>query len=141
MAGSLNKVILIARLGRDPEMRYTPAGQPVATFSVATDESYTGKDGQKVQKTEWHRIVVWGKQAEFCGNYLSKGRLVYIEGKLETRRWTDKDGVEKYTTEVKAERVLGLDSAQGQAGAGAPAAQGQEYGGREEYNSMGDSPF
>ena len=141
MAGSLNKVILIARLGRDPEMRYTPAGQPVATFSVATDESYTGKDGQKVQKTEWHRIVVWGKQAEFCGNYLSKGRLAYIEGKLETRRWTDKDGVEKYTTEIKAERVLGLDSSQGQAGAGAPAAQGQEYGGREEYNSMGDSPF
>jgi single-strand DNA-binding protein len=141
MAGSLNKVILIGRLGRDPEMRYTPSGQPVANFSLATDESYTGKDGQKVQKTEWHKVVVWGKQAEFCGNYLSKGRLVYIEGKLETRRWTDKDGVEKYTTEIKADRVLGLDSAQGQAGAGAPPAQGQEYGGREENNSMGDAPF
>ena len=76
MAGSLNKAILIGRLGRDPEMRYTPSGQPVANFSIATDETYTGKDGQKVEKTEWHRIVVWGKQAEFCGNYLAKGRLV-----------------------------------------------------------------
>lgn len=141
MAGSLNRVFLIGRLGRDPELRYSPSGQPVASFSLATDESYKNKDGEKVEKTEWHRIVVWGKPAEFCGNYLSKGRLVYIEGKLETRKWTDKDGVEKYTTEIKADRVLGLDSAQGQAGAGAPAAQGQGYGGREEYNSMGDSPF
>lgn len=118
MAGSLNKVILIGRLGRDPEMKYTPAGQPVANFSLATDESYKGKDGQKVEKTEWHRIVAWGKQAEFVGNYLAKGRLVYIEGKLETRKWTDKDGAEKYTTEVKADRIQGLDAApsQGQAG-------------------------
>ena len=112
MAGSLNKAILIGRLGRDPEMRYTPSGQPVANFSIATDETYTGKDGQKVEKTEWHRIVVWGKQAEFCGNYLAKGRLVYIEGKIETRKWTDKDGAEKYTTEIKADRVVGLDSRQ-----------------------------
>jgi len=135
MAGSLNKVILIGRLGRDPEMRYTPSGQPVTNFSLATDESYTGKDGNKVEKTEWHRIVVWGKQAEFCGNYLAKGRLVYVEGKLETRKWTDKDGAEKYTTEIKADRVLGLESAQGQAGAGVPQAQAQEH------NSMDDSPF
>lgn len=116
MAGSLNKVILIGRLGRDPEMRYTPSGQPVTNFSLATDESYTGKDGNKVEKTEWHRIVVWGKQAEFCGNYLAKGRLVYVEGKLETRKWTDKDGAEKYTTEIKADRVLGLDSRQAEGG-------------------------
>ncbi|KAF5035304.1 Single-stranded DNA-binding protein [anaerobic digester metagenome] len=127
MAGSLNKVILIGRLGRDPEMRYTPSGQPVANFSVATDESYTSKDGQKVEKTEWHRIVVWGKQAEFCGNYLSKGRLVYVEGKLETRKWTDKDGAEKYTTEIKADRVLGLDSRQSEGGY-APAPQYQQRG-------------
>lgn len=140
MAGSLNRVFLIGRLGRDPELRYSPSGQPVASFSLATDESYTGKDGQKVQKTEWHRIVVWGKQAEFCGNYLAKGRLVYIEGKLETRRWTDKDGMEKYTTEIKAERVQGLDSRQNE-GQQQPASQVQGYGGREEYNSMGDSPF
>jgi single-strand DNA-binding protein len=150
MAGSLNKVILIGRLGRDPEMRYTPSGQPVANFSLATDESYTGKDGQKVQKTEWHKVVVWGKQAEFCGNYLSKGRLAYIEGKLETRRWTDKDGAEKYTTEIKAERVLGLDSVQAQAGAGArpgqaPAAggYGDDYGPAfpPEARGMDDAPF
>ena len=74
MAGSLNKVLLIGRLGRDPEMRYTASGQPVANFSIATDETYTSKDGQKVEKTEWHRIVVWGKQAKFCENYLPGGR-------------------------------------------------------------------
>ena len=138
---SVNKVIIVGRIGRDPEVRYTQSGQPVASLSVATDESYKDKHGNKVEATEWHNVTAWGKQAEFCGNYLAKGRLVYVEGKLETRKWTDKDGVEKYTTEIKAERVLGLDSAQGQAGAGAPAAQGQEYGGREEYNTMGDSPF
>jgi single-strand DNA-binding protein len=129
MAGSLNKAILIGRLGRDPEMRYTPSGQPVANFSIATDETYTGKDGQKVEKTEWHRIVVWGKQAEFCGNYLAKGRLVYIEGKIETRKWTDKDGVEKYTTEIKADRVQGLDSRPNEGGyAAAPQYQQRPQG-------------
>ena len=131
---SLNKVILIGRLGRDPEMKHTPSGQPVANFSVATDESYTGKDGQKVEKTEWHKIVVWGKQAEFCGNFLSKGRLAYIEGKLETRKWTDKDGAEKYTTEIKADRVLGLDKGNG---AAAP-----QTSGRQDMTEMDDNcPF
>ena len=131
---SLNKVILIGRIGRDPEMKHTPSGQPVANFSVATDESYTGKDGQKVEKTEWHKIVVWGKQAEFCGNYLSKGRLAYIEGKLETRKWTDKDGAEKYTTEIKADRVLGLDKGNG---AAAP-----QTSGRQDMTEMdSDCPF
>jgi len=144
MAGSLNKALLIGRLGRDPEMRYTPSGQPVANFSIATDESYKDRDGQKVEKSEWHRIVVWGKQAEFCGNYLAKGRLVYIEGKLETRKWTDKDGVEKYTTEIKADRVVGLDSNQGDRGQ-QTAAQ-PEYTGRQEYAGggsagMDDAPF
>lgn len=110
MAGSLNKVLLIGRLGRDPDLRYTASGQPVANFSMATDESYTNKEGQKVERTEWHRIVVWGRQAEFCGNYLTKGRLVYVEGKLETRKWQDKDGQDKYTTEIKADRVVGLDA-------------------------------
>lgn len=106
---SVNKVIIIGHLGRDPEMRYTSSGQAVANFSIATDESYKGNDGQKVEKTEWHRVVVWGKPAEFCGNFLNKGRLVYIEGKLETRKWQDKDGVEKYTTEIKAYTVQALD--------------------------------
>ena len=106
---SLNKVLLIGRLGQDPEMHYVPSGQPVANFSIATDESYTSKDGQRVERTEWHRIVVWGKQAEFCGNYLSKGRLVYIEGKLETRKWQDKNGQDKYTTEIIAAMVQALN--------------------------------
>lgn len=140
MAGSLNKVLLIGRLTRDPDMRFTPSGQPVSNFSIATDETYVGKDGQKVEKTEFHRIVVWGKQAEFCGNFLAKGRLVYVEGKLETRRWTDKDGAEKYTTEIKAERVMGMDrKPEGQSGTGTgqPHAQG---GGSAVYDDgMGPS--
>lgn len=138
---SVNRAIIIGRLGRDPEVRHTQSGQVVASFSVATDESYKDKQGNKVEAVEWHNVTAFGKTAEFVSTYLSKGRLVYVEGKLETRKWTDKDGAEKYTTEVKADRVLGLDSRQADAhGASAPA-QGQEYGGREEYNSMGDSPF
>ena len=136
---SVNKVIIVGRLGRDPEMRNTPSGQAVANFSVATDENYTGKDGQKVEKTEWHKIVVWGKQAEFCGNYLSKGRMVYVEGKIETRKWTDKDGAEKYTTEIKADRVQGLDKrSEGEAAPMQPAGKT-----RKEYDAddMGDAPF
>lgn len=109
MAGSLNKVMLIGRLGRDPEVRYTASGLAVANFSMATDESYT-KDGQKVEKTEWHRIVVWGKQAEFCGNFLTKGRMVYVEGKIETRKWQDQSGADRYSTEIRADRVVFLDS-------------------------------
>lgn len=135
MAGSLNKVILIGRLTRDPDMRFTPSGQPVSNFSVATDETYVGKDGQKVEKAEFHRIVAWGKQAEFCGNYLSKGRLVYVEGKLETRKWTDKDGAEKYTTEIKADNVQALDRK--------PEGQ-QQAAPQEQYNAnddMNGAPF
>lgn len=112
MAGSLNKVLLIGRLGRDPELRNTQSGQPVASFSIATDETYTSHDGQKIQKTEWHRISAWGKQADFCGKYLAKGRLVYIEGKIETHKWQDKAGIDRYTTEIKAERLVVLDSRQ-----------------------------
>lgn len=139
---SVNKVLIIGHLGRDPEMKYMPSGQAVANFSVATDESYKDKDGQKVEKTEWHRITVWGKQAEFCGNFLAKGRLVYVEGKLETRKWTDKDGVEKYTTEIKAERVQGLDrKPEGQQ----QSAPQQERPVRQEYGSgpagMDEAPF
>jgi single-strand DNA-binding protein len=136
MAGSLNKVLLIGRLGRDPEVRYTTSGQPVATFSIATDESYKSKDGQKVEKTEWHRIVVWGKSAEFCGNYLTKGRLVFVEGKLETRKWQDKDGVEKYTTEIKADRVDFMDSRQSEGGF-APAPQFQKNQGGQQGGQQG----
>ena len=142
---SLNEVNLIGHLGRDPELKFTPSGQPVANFSVATDESYMGKDGQKVQKTEWHRIVVWGKQAEFCGNYLKKGSLVYVKGSLETRKWTDKDGAEKYTTEIKAIRVQGLDKRpEGQQPAARPTAPADDYSGPAfptEASGMDDAPF
>ena len=109
MAGSLNKVILIGRLTRDPDMRFTPSGQPVSNFSVATDEAYVGKDGQKVEKAEFHRVVVWGKQADFVANYLGKGWLVYVEGKLETRKWQDQSGQDRYSTEIKAVTVQALD--------------------------------
>lgn len=96
---SLNKAMLIGRLGRDPEVRFTSSGQAVANFSMATDESYKDSSGEKVQKTEWHRIVLWGKLAEVAQQYLKKGSLVYIEGKLQTREW-EKDGEKKYQTEV-----------------------------------------
>lgn len=100
MAGSVNKVILIGRLGQDPKLNYLPSGSPVAEFTVATDDSYKNKEGQKVEQTEWHRVKVYGKSAEFCGNYLSKGRLVYVEGTIRTRSWDDKDGQKRYTTEI-----------------------------------------
>src|SRR5256885_1856225 len=107
MAG-VNKVILIGNLGRDPEVRYTPSGQAVANFTVATNEAWTDKSGQKQERTEWHRVVVWGKTAENCGEYLSKGRQVYIEGRLQTREWTNKEGAKQYTTEVVANPVGGV---------------------------------
>src|SRR5437899_4579649 len=107
MAGSVNKVILIGNLGRDPEVRYTPGGQAVANFTVATNENWTDKQGQKQERTEWHRIVVWGKLAELCGEYLSKGRQAYIEGRLQTREWTNKEGAKQYTNEVVANPLGG----------------------------------
>jgi len=109
MAGSgVNKVILIGNLGKDPEVRYTPSGQAVANFTIATNENWTDKQGQKQERTEWHRIVVWGKPAELCGEYLSKGRQVYVEGRLQTREWTNKEGAKQYTTEVVANPVGGV---------------------------------
>lgn len=100
MARSINKVILIGNLGADPELRYTPAGSALATFSVATSESWKDKDGNTQEKTEWHRVVVWNKLAEIAGEYLKKGSQVYVEGRLTTRSWQDKDGVKRYMTEV-----------------------------------------
>ena len=102
---SVNKVILIGNLGKDPEVRYTGSGAAVANFTIATNESWTDKSGAKQDRTEWHRIVVWGKPAEHCGEYLSKGRTVYVEGRLQTREWTDKEGKKNYTTEVVAQTV------------------------------------
>ncbi len=110
---SVNKVILVGNLGRDPELRFTGNGNPVANFTIATSSSWTGKDGQKQERTEWHRIVVWGKQAEICGQYLVKGKQVFIEGSLQTRSWDDRDGNKRYTTEVRAMRVLMLGKPEG----------------------------
>jgi len=105
MAG-INKVILIGRLGSDPEVRYTPSGVAVANFNIATSEEWKDKDsGEKKERTEWHRIVAWRRLGEICGEYLSKGKQVYIEGRLQTRDWEDRDGNKRYTTEIVATDV------------------------------------
>ncbi|MDY7002224.1 MAG: single-stranded DNA-binding protein [Thermodesulfobacteriota bacterium] len=109
MAATLNKVMLIGRLGRDPELRYTQSGSPVANFSMATDESYTDRDGNRVDRAEWHKVVVWSRQAEAVSNYLRKGSLVYVEGRIQTNKWEDRDGQTRYTTEIRADRVQFLD--------------------------------
>jgi single-strand DNA-binding protein len=108
---SLNKVQLIGRLGKNPEVRYTANGAAVANFSLATNETWTGKDGQKNEKTEWHNIVAWGKLGEICGEYLTKGKQVYIEGRLQTRSWEDRDGNKRYTTEIRADNMIMLGGA------------------------------
>ncbi len=110
---SINKVILIGNLGNDPEVRYLPSGQPVANFNIATTEKWTGKDGNPGEKTEWHRIVVFGKQAENCKEYLKKGRQVYVEGRLQTREWDNKEGQKQRTTEIIANTVQFLGSGSG----------------------------
>src|SRR3990172_402162 len=97
-----HKVILVGNLGRDPELRYTPSGMAVANLNIATNEMWTDKSGEKKERTEWHRVVVWGKQAEVLNSYLSKGRQVYVEGSLQTRSWDDKSGTKRYSTEVRA---------------------------------------
>jgi len=103
---SVNKVILVGNLGRDPEVRYTTSGTPVANFTMATTDRWNDpSSGERKERTEWHRIVVWGKQAEIVGEYLRKGRQVYVEGSLQTREWTDREGNKRYTTEVRAQRV------------------------------------
>lgn len=106
MSGSVNKVILVGNLGREAELRYTPGGAAVATLSLATTEVWTDKAGQKQEKTEWHRVILWGKSAESLAEYLTKGKQIYVEGKLQTRQWDDKDGNKRYTTEVKGDRVV-----------------------------------
>jgi single-strand DNA-binding protein len=105
----LNKVMLIGRLGRDPELRYMQNGTPVTSLRVATDESYTDKDGNRVDRAEWHTVVVYQRAAENCANYLAKGSLVFVEGGLRTRKWQDQQGQDRYTTEIRANRVQFLD--------------------------------
>jgi single-strand DNA-binding protein len=128
---SVNKVILLGNLGRDPETRYTTGGDAVTNLSIATSEQWKDKSGEKQERTEWHRVVLFGRQAEIAGEYLKKGRSVYIEGRLQTRKYTDKDGVEKYSTEIVGDRMQligsGRDASGGDvefsssSGGGAPA--------------------
>ena len=126
MARSLNKVMLIGNLGKDPEVRYTSAGVPVATFSLATSDSWKDQDGNTQEKTEWHNIVAWRKLAEICGEWLKKGKKVYIEGRIQTRSYDDKNtGQKRYITEIVADQMLMLDSAGGQGrGEGAGSSRG-----------------
>lgn len=138
----VNKVILVGRLGKDPEIRATPGGQSVCNFSIATSENWTDKQGQKQERTEWHRIVVWGKIAEVCGQHLSKGRQVYIEGRLQTRSWDDKTGQKRYTTEVVASTVQFL-GAGGEKGAQAASAGGapSDFAPEPAFDSEEEIPF
>ena len=117
--GSVNKVILVGNLGRDAELRYTPGGAAVANFSIATTETWTDKNsGERREQTEWHRVVLWGKQAETLNEYLKKGRQIYVEGRLQTRQWDDRDGNKRYTTEVRSDRLVLLGGRRDDAGGG-----------------------
>ena len=150
----LNKVMLIGRLGRDPELRYIQqTGTPVTTLRLATDESYTDKDGNRVERTEWHSVSVFQRLAENCANYLVKGSLVFVEGSLQTRKWQDQQGQDRYTTEVKAARVQFLDR-RGEAGKHADEGEAPRKPGRKqqqdddlgpafpsEASGMDDMPF
>jgi single-strand DNA-binding protein len=118
---SVNKVIVLGNLGRDPELRHTPAGKAVCTLRVATNESWTDQSGERQERTEWHQIVVWGRSAENCNQYLRKGRSVFVEGRLQTRKWQDKEGQDRWTTEIVADRVQFIGGGERGAGAGAGA--------------------
>jgi single-strand DNA-binding protein len=125
---SVNKVILVGNLGRDPELRYIPSGQAVANFTLATNERWRDKEGNNQERTEWHRIVVWGKSAENCAQYLQKGRSVYIEGKLQTQEWEDKEGNKRKTTEIVAQTVQFLGGRGGAEPGGGPAGDSGSFG-------------
>jgi single-strand DNA-binding protein len=149
--GSVNKVILVGNLGRDAELRYTPGGAPVATLNLATTEVWNDKAGQRQEKTEWHRIVLWGKTAESLNEYLTKGKQLYIEGRLQTRQWDDKDGNKRYTTEIRGDRIVLLGGGagggarqqgpRGGAGAGAPGGDVEQMGEPVSELSDDDIPF
>lgn len=140
--GSINKVILIGRLGKDPEMRFTPSGKAVTNFTMATNENWTDQSGEKQERTEWHRIVTWGKLAENCAKLLAKGKQVYVEGRIQTRSWDDKDGSKRYTTEVVANimQMLGpMESgSKGTGDEGADLGTGEGIPGSPEFD---DVPF
>src|SRR5438105_259777 len=132
--GSVNKVILVGNLGRDAELRYTPGGAAVATLNMATTEVWNDKSGQRQEKTEWHRVVLWGKTAESLNEYLTKGKQIYVEGRLQTRQWDDKDGNKRYTTEIRGDRIVLLGGGGGGGRGGGSYSQG---GGVERGGDMG----
>lgn len=140
----VNKVILIGRLGADPEVKTVSGGQTVARLSVATSENWTDREGQKQERTEWHRVVVWGKLAELCGKYLSKGRQLYLEGRLQTRSWEDQQGQKRYTTEIVANTVQFLSG--GQPSASSSASSGNDFGAQDfgpepSFDNSDEIPF
>src|SRR5689334_4156226 len=138
MAKSINKVILVGRLGRDPELKYTSSGVPFCRFSMATDDSWNDKaSGERQERTEWHNIVVWDRLAEICNQYLTKGKLVYIEGALQTREWDDQEGNKRRTTEVRAREMVMLGGNPAEAGAGGQrrAASAEGMGGNSSVSS------
>lgn len=141
---SVNKVIILGRLGQDPELKHTPSGTAVCNFSLATSESWTDKSGQKQEKTEWHRVVVWGKLGELCNQYLTKGRQAFVEGKLQTRSWDDKEGKKHYTTEILASTVQFIG---GNANANTSTNDSKEYNQtnnmpmEQSYNITSDAQF
>lgn len=141
---SLNKVMLIGNLGKDPEVRYTTSGTAVASFSLATSERSKNKNGEWEDKTEWHNITLWGRLAEIAGEYLAKGRTVYIEGRLQTRKWQDKDGRDRYTTEIVGEKMQMLGG-KGEGGGRARTTDESSYGApsyeEPAFNPDDDIPF
>jgi single-strand DNA-binding protein len=137
--GSVNKVILVGNLGRDAELRYTPGGAPVATLNIATTEVWNDKaSGQKQEKTEWHRVVLWGKSAESLSEYLTKGKQIYVEGRLQTRKWQDKDGNDKYSTEIRSDRIVLLSGGGGGAARQPRPAAAAVHAGGEQMEPMGE---
>jgi single-strand DNA-binding protein len=139
----VNKVILVGRLGQDPEIKTVGSGQNVARLNVATSENWTGKDGTKQERTEWHRVVVWGRQAENCAKHLSKGRQVYIEGRLQTRSWEDPQGQKKYSTEIVASTVqfLGAGGAERATSTTNEDSQLNDFGPEPSFDSGEEIPF
>jgi single-strand DNA-binding protein len=142
-AGGVNKVILIGNLGADPELRYTSGGQAVCDLRLATNESWTDKSGQKQERTEWHRVVMWGKPAEICKQYLTKGQKLYVEGRLQTRSWDDKEGNKRYSTEIIGTDFMFLGGGGGQARTGdfePRASRGPGGGGGGPARARGGGP-
>ncbi len=139
--GSLNKVMLIGNLGKDPEIRYTASGQAMANFTLATSEKIKNKNGESEERTEWHRVTLWGKLAEIAGEYLTKGRTVYIEGRLQTRKWTDRDGNDRYTTEIVGDRMQMLGGKSGEMPSGGTASRRTEASSSTSHSNEEPPPY